>query len=241
MRSRAPRWAHAGSGPAVRRARPAMAHGPRGAGARRRRPRRRSGARVSPPYCVDAAGFVREFDPAPLNGTYMRVQQHIDDVGTAEVAGAVPSPVTWDLGQFTGLSPSPGPFAQTQRGYRDVGPPAPASGLQLVCNGAGFYIDPRTFSHQLPLVLEGPSAGTARDHSTPAAVSRDSGFGRVDDWRGGDRRGISVSAPFGSRCPTSHTVAPSPVAAHRTGHADFPHPALGQDIMLSPTEGRVCR
>lgn len=84
----------------------------------------------------------------------MRVQQHIDDVGTAEVAGEVPSPVTWDLGQFTGLSPSPGPFAQTQRGYRDVGPPAPASALQLVCNGAGFYIDPRTFSHQLPLVLE---------------------------------------------------------------------------------------
>jgi hypothetical protein len=107
----------------------------------------------------------------------MRVQHHIDDVGTAEVAGEVPSPVTWDLGQFTGLSPSPGPFAQTQRGYRDVGPPAPASALQLVCNGAGFYIDPRTFSHQLPLVLDGPSAGTARDHSTPAAVSRLSGFG----------------------------------------------------------------
>ena len=109
----------------------------------------------------------------------MRVQKHIDDVGTAEVAGEVPSPVTWDLGQFTGLSPSPGPFAQTQRGYRDVGPPAPASALQLVCNGAGFYIDPRTFSHQLPLVLEGPSAGTARDHYTPAAVSRLSGFGQL--------------------------------------------------------------
>jgi hypothetical protein len=109
----------------------------------------------------------------------MRVQHHIDDVGTAEVAGEVPSPVTRDLGQFIGLSPSPGPFAQTQRGYRDVGPPAPASALQLVCNGAGFYIDPRTFSHQLPLVLEGPSAGTARDHSTPAAVSRLSGFGQL--------------------------------------------------------------
>ena len=65
--------------------------------------------------------------------------------------------------------------------------------------------------------------------------------GRVDDWRGGDRCCISVAAPFGSRCPTSHTVAPFPVAAHRTGHADFPHPALGQDLMLSPTEGRVRR
>ena len=65
--------------------------------------------------------------------------------------------------------------------------------------------------------------------------------GRVDDWRGGDRCGISVAAPFGSRCPTSNTMAPFPVAAHRTGHADFPYPALGQDIMLSPTESRVCQ
>jgi hypothetical protein len=108
----------------------------------------------------------------------MRVQQHIDDVATAEVAGEMPSPVTWDPGQFTGLSPSPGPFAQTRRGYRDAGPPALASALQLICNGAGFYIDPRTFSHQLPLVLVGLSASTARDHSTPAAVSRLSGFGQ---------------------------------------------------------------
>ena len=60
-------------------------------------------------------------------------------------------------------------------------------------------------------------------------------IGRVDDWRGGGRRGISVSAPFGSRCPTSHAVAPFPVAAHRTGRADFPHPALGQDLTPSPT------
>ena len=65
--------------------------------------------------------------------------------------------------------------------------------------------------------------------------------GRVDDWRGDDRCGISVAAPFGSRCPTSNTMAPFPVAAHRTGHADRPHPALGQGIMLSPTEGRVRR
>jgi len=114
-----------------------------------------------------------------LNGTYMRVQQHIDDVGTAEVAGEVPSPVTWDLGQFTGLSPSPGPFAQTPAGLSGRGPPAPASALQLVCNGAGFYIDPRTFSHQLPLVLEGPIAVLARDHYTPAAVSRLSGFAKL--------------------------------------------------------------
>ena len=60
-------------------------------------------------------------------------------------------------------------------------------------------------------------------------------IGRVGGWRGGGRRGISVSAPFGSRCPTSHAVAPFPVAAHRTGRADFPHPALGQGFTPSPT------
>ena len=36
-----------------------------------------------------------------------------------------------------------------------------------------------------------------------------------------------------SRCPTSHAMAPFPVAAHRTGQADLPHPALGQDFTLS--------
>jgi len=34
-------------------------------------------------------------------------------------------------------------------------------------------------------------------------------------------------------------MAPFPHPAHRTGQADFPHPALGQDFMLSPTEGAV--
>ena len=58
--------------------------------------------------------------------------------------------------------------------------------------------------------------------------------GRVDDWRGGDRCDIAVSAPFGSRCPTSHAIAPFPVAARRTGRADLPHPALGQDFTPSP-------
>src|SRR6516162_6181741 len=32
---------------------------------------------------------------------------------------------------------------------------------------------------------------------------------------------------------------PFPYPAHRTGHADLPHPALGQDVTPSPTTGRV--
>ena len=48
-------------------------------------------------------------------------------------------------------------------------------------------------------------------------------------WRGGCRSNISVAAPFVWRCLTGSALTPSPHPAHRTGHADLPHPALGQD------------
>ena len=60
-------------------------------------------------------------------------------------------------------------------------------------------------------------------------------IGRVEVWRGGCRSNISVAAPFVWRCLTGSTLAPSPHLAHRTGHADLPHPALGQNITPSPT------
>src|SRR3989475_8887602 len=41
---------------------------------------------------------------------------------------------------------------------------------------------------------------------------------------------ISVAASFVWRCLTGSTMTPFPHPAHRTGHADFPHPALGQDL-----------
>src|ERR1700716_440463 len=52
-------------------------------------------------------------------------------------------------------------------------------------------------------------------------------------WRGGGRWNISVAAPFVWRCVNGSTMAPFPHPAHRTGQADFPHPALGQDFTLS--------
>ena len=54
--------------------------------------------------------------------------------------------------------------------------------------------------------------------------------GRVDDWRGGSRR-MRVAVPGGFRNAGASlpAVAPFPVAAHRTGQAGFPHPALGRD------------
>ena len=41
---------------------------------------------------------------------------------------------------------------------------------------------------------------------------------------------MSVAASFVWRCLSSSTMAPFPHPAHRTGQADFPHPALGQDL-----------
>ena len=58
-------------------------------------------------------------------------------------------------------------------------------------------------------------------------------LGRVEMWRGGCRLNISVAAPFVWRCLNGSTMAPFPHPAHRTGQADLPHPALGQDFTPS--------
>ena len=63
--------------------------------------------------------------------------------------------------------------------------------------------------------------------------------GRVRMWRGGLRSGLSVSAPFVWRCLTSRTITPFPHPPHRTGHAELPHPALGQDSMPLHTKGHT--
>jgi putative transposase len=65
-------------------------------------------------------------------------------------------------------------------------------------------------------------------------------LGRVDDRRGGCRRwGVSVSGSFRHRAGVSfQSMAPFPVAAHRSVRADFPHTALFQDFMPSPSAGR---
>src|SRR6202051_5183699 len=50
---------------------------------------------------------------------------------------------------------------------------------------------------------------------------------------------ISVAAPFVRRCLTGSTMAPFSHPAHRTGQADFPHPALGQNFTHAPTARRA--
>ena len=63
--------------------------------------------------------------------------------------------------------------------------------------------------------------------------------GRVEMWRSGCRLSIAVSAPFVWRCLSGSALTSFPHLAHRTGHADFPHPALGQDFTPSPTARRA--
>jgi len=124
---------------------------------------------LSAPDCVDAANMITEYAPAPLNATYLRVQ-HMGDPGSAELAGEVANPVTWPVGRLTGLVIPPGEYAHTQRGWRDVGPPNPASAFQLQCRAAGFVINSRQFGHSEPVVLAGPSISIARDLQPLAAV-----------------------------------------------------------------------
>jgi ferredoxin len=65
-------------------------------------------------------------------------------------------------------------------------------------------------------------------------------WGRVEMWRGSVSPGSTVAAPFVWRCLNCLNMTPFPHPAHRTGRADFPHPALGQVIMPSPTAGYGC-
>src|SRR3954470_5365851 len=51
-------------------------------------------------------------------------------------------------------------------------------------------------------------------------------------------RSYLLAAPFVWRCLSGSAMAPFPHPAHRTGQADLPHPALGQDVTPSPTTGR---
>jgi hypothetical protein len=117
---------------------------------------------ISPSDCGRVENLIAEDAPAPPNTTFMRVQ-HIGDPGTAELAGEIANPVTWDVAALTGFHASP----QAQRGYRDLGPPIAASAFQLDCDGAGFLINTWEFSHKSPLAGEGPSASVGRDLKPP--------------------------------------------------------------------------
>ena len=91
-----------------------------------------------------------------------------------------------------------------------------------------------------PAVISALASGLLHlSHPTLAARISISRLCKVEMWRGGCRSNISVSASFVWRCLTGLTMTPFPHPSHRTGHEDFPHPALGQDFTPSPTARRA--
>ena len=81
-------------------------------------------------------------------------------------------------------------------------------------------------------ILGGADVGLAPSRAVPLRGwgGKIEAAGKVEMWRGGCRLNISVAASFDWRCLGGSTMAPFPHPAHRTGQADFPHPALGQDF-----------
>ena len=63
-------------------------------------------------------------------------------------------------------------------------------------------------------------------------------LGRVGDRRGGLRFPVAIARPFEPSASVRLTVTPFPAAAHRTGRAAFPHPALIARLMPSLSSGQ---
>ena len=71
---------------------------------------------------------------------------------------------------------------------------------------------------------------SASNRGGPVDYHRVPQMHRVEMSRRGGRSNISVATPFVWRRLTGLAVAPFPHPAHRTGQAELPHPALGQDV-----------
>jgi hypothetical protein len=105
----------------------------------------------------------------------------------------------------------------------------------LIQQGGGtiWPSGPRFLLHDEPHTLGYPGRGKSfvrvnAESVIPLHPLDEHQTGRVRMWRGGLRINLSVAAPFVWRCLNSRTITPFPHPPHRTGHADFPHPALGQ-------------
>ena len=120
--------------------------------------------------------------------------------------------------------------------------PMIARSMSGACDSIGDQLDRERLSSGLgrPLevvVIGRPRIGDKCDASLGAVGTAEKC--RVEMCRGGGRLNISVAASFVWRCLSGSAMASFPHPAHRTGRADFPHPALGQDFTPSPTARRA--
>lgn len=103
------------------------------------------------PCIYPTRSMIKQFDrfdgvSYPLDERFLIVR-HIGEPGTIELADEIANPVTWNVGQFTGLQLPIGVRRHFQRGYQNDhinGTPA----FQLKCKSAGFLLNTFQFDHQ---------------------------------------------------------------------------------------------
>src|SRR5208337_3533807 len=134
----------------------------------------------------------------------------------------------WDLSPHT---PCRSPGALTRVAARTLAP-------SPICDLLHRRLQPFRHLHDCSgcFRLERSPGGACTHWKAPPSH----GARRVEVWRGDVRLSMSVSAPFVWRCLSGSAVAPFPHPAHRTGQADFPHPALGQDLTPSFACDAIC-
>ena len=143
-------------------------------------------------------------------------------VGALRVRG-----IDWDLRRAKGIMASGAWKGRMNR--PDTWPHRPA-----LCRSSRKSLPTESRPHTASSACSGK-----QNSSLTKFLSCQGSSGRVEMWRGCCRLGISVAAPFVWRCLSGQALAPFPHPAHRTGQADFPQPALGQDVTLTPTAGHT--
>jgi hypothetical protein len=144
-------------------------------------------------------------------------------------AGFVNVGISADTGEFS--------VASIRRWWRDIGAARYPDAKQLLINadcGGSNGARLRLWKRELQVLANELGIEITVCHVPPGTSSR------VDDWRGGSRsRGYLFSGGFRpSGALLARTIAPFPVAARQTGHADFPHPAFSCVIKPSRSAGR---
>ena len=153
---------------------------------------------------------------------------HLYDGNVLLGSSVVGSNSLWSFRPDTPLASGPHQFAATATGH--------GQSTSVKSNVLGVSVD-------APPAPQVPSIDSVRD-DFGATTDTIAPGGRTDDTKpvesrcsGSSRFGLSVAASFVRRCPNNLALTPFPHPARRTGHADLPHPALGQDITPSYTAG----
>lgn len=116
---------------------------------------------IAGPECItDPGRIVAQYIPMPPNINVLRVR-HMGDPDTLARLWQIAWPVSWDVGEVTGLRP-PAPASLWQRGFLDMGLPSGTNAFQVHCTAAGFMINTWSFPHSVPVIGGGPHATLER-------------------------------------------------------------------------------